>query len=563
MEGALNQAFDEISFEMGFNGEKHDLILTPEGDKVKLFELIYFQKHAPKEVLEHWNILVGRQPVQNIGLRTNDGWEISGDDVQIWLEEQGENSFAISAYCEKLLPKLQEEEGRVWWMLTTLTDQVLGEIPHMRYIDSFDVLEEPKAEPSILLSQLPDHLKERGLELSTDPEAYLESYLGYEMKPNEDPDADWRLDVMVGSTNCVPLINGYLNADNDFMDQLHADGTVAGFFCYPLDTLREEEGSQKIFDFRDKLEEVFATDEGSEVLTLTGGATGLYCGYVDFIAWDIQTALNKAKEFFEGTDIPWASFHTFRREAGTVNLKTPPEEEPDAKEQENELEETLTGMDYIPVSYTHLDVYKRQLQGQKMMPPPWLAHREIERYSIGWRMGYGEDYIDRFGDWLGTLSPKERAEYRVLFPEPVTWKGWWDDEDSGEVLEHGDFWVDAWQPEGQPKYTRQWLQQEFAAGRTRELCLFWGHQPAQDSIITKSCLSQWWIEDFYSIANSYLCMEQYMMASKAQLFGDEEIRKEILKCNDPKPVSYTHLDVYKRQRIWSIKALYGMQHLLE
>ena len=67
---------------------------------------------------------------------------------------------------DRLLPKLQEEEGRVWWMLTTLTDQVLCEIPHMRYIDSFDVLEEPKAEPSILLSQLPDHLKERGLDVS-------------------------------------------------------------------------------------------------------------------------------------------------------------------------------------------------------------------------------------------------------------------------------------------------------------------------------------------------------------------------------------------------------------
>ena len=64
---------------------------------------------------------------------------------------------------------------------------------------------------------------------------------------------------MVGSTCCVPLINGYLNADNDFMDDLHADGAVAGFFCYPLDTLREEEGSQKIFDFRDKLEEVFTS----------------------------------------------------------------------------------------------------------------------------------------------------------------------------------------------------------------------------------------------------------------------------------------------------------------
>ena len=346
MEGALNQAFDEISFEMGFNGEKHELILTPEGDKVKLFELIYFQKHAPKEVLEHWNILVGRQPLQNIGLRTENGLDISGDDVQIWLEEQGENSFAISAYCEKLLPMLREEEGRVWWMLTTLTDQVLGEISHMRYIDRFDVLVKPKAEPSILMTQLPDALKDRGLELSADPAAYLESYLGYKMEPNKDPDADWRLDVMAGSTCCVPLINGYLNADNDFMDDLHADGAVAGFFCYPLDTLREEEGTQKIFDFRDKLEEVFTNGDGPEVLTLTGGATGLFCGYVDFIAWDIQTALQMAKEFFEGTDISWAIFHTFRREAGTVNLKTPDEEELDDEAQTAELDETLTGMDY-------------------------------------------------------------------------------------------------------------------------------------------------------------------------------------------------------------------------
>ena len=105
MQETLNLVFDEISFEMGFNGEKYELILTPEGDKVKLFELIYFQKHASKEILEHWNILVGRQPLPNIGLRTG-GWNISGDDVQIWLEEQDENRFAISAYCEKLLPML-------------------------------------------------------------------------------------------------------------------------------------------------------------------------------------------------------------------------------------------------------------------------------------------------------------------------------------------------------------------------------------------------------------------------------------------------------------------------
>ena len=402
MEETLNLVFDEISFEMGFNGEKHELILTPEGDKVKLFELVYFRKHAPESVLRHWNILVGRQPSQNIGLRTEDGWDISGEDVQIWLEEQGENSFALSAYCEKLLPMLREAEGRVWWMLTTLTDQVLGEIPHMRYIGSFDVLETPKAEPSIRMSQLPEKLKEKGLELSTDPQAYLDSYLGCKMEPNKAPDADWRLDVMVGSTNCVPLINGYLNADNSYMDDLHADGAAAGFFRYPLDTLREEKGTEKIFDFRDKLEELFTTGDGPEVLTLTGGATGLYCGYVDFIAWDIRTALQMAKEFFENSDIPWASFHTFRREAGTVNLKTPPEEEPDDEDQAAELDETLTGMDYIPYTpqnaeeffaqieqWNDQDEYTRCIQALNAIPEDWRDYRfayaiarALENYAI-------------------------------------------------------------------------------------------------------------------------------------------------------------------------------------
>lgn len=176
------------------------------------------------------------------------------------------------------------------------------------------------------------------------------------------------------------------------------------------------------------------------------------------------------------------------------------------------------------------------LKDKKIMPPPWLAFPDIERYSIGWRMGYGEDYIYRFGDWLDTLSPEERKEYRSLFPEPITWKGWWDDEDSSEVLVHGDFFVEVWQPKGQPKYTKQWLQQEVTEGRKQEFCLFWGHQPSKDGSITKSCLSQWWMEDFYTMVDSYLYMEQYMMAGKAQLFGDEERRKEILACSDPKQI---------------------------
>ena len=147
---------------------------------------------------------------------------------------------------------------------------------------------------------------------------------------------------------------------------------------------------------------MFTTGDGPEVLTLTGGATGLFCGYVDFIAWDIRTALQMAKEFFEDSDIPWASFHTFRREAGTVNLKTPPEEDPDDEDQVPELDETLTGMDYIPYTpqneeeffaqieqWNDEDEYTRCIQALNAIPEEWRNYRiayamarALENYAV-------------------------------------------------------------------------------------------------------------------------------------------------------------------------------------
>lgn len=174
-----------------------------------------------------------------------------------------------------------------------------------------------------------------------------------------------------------------------------------------------------------------------------------------------------------------------------------------------------------------------ELQNKKIMPPPWLAYPELERCSIGWRMGAGEDYLEKLGTWLDTLSTEELTEYRTLFPEPVTWQGWWDDKYTGQVVEQGGMCLDLWQTDGQPKYTSRWLMGETAVGRTPKLCLFWGHKPSRDGSITKSCLSQWWQQKFYSAAASYTCMEQYMMAHKAKLFGDQEICSQILSCSEP------------------------------
>ena len=176
------------------------------------------------------------------------------------------------------------------------------------------------------------------------------------------------------------------------------------------------------------------------------------------------------------------------------------------------------------------------LQNKKIMPPPWLAYRDIERYSIGWRMGYGEDYIIRFCTWLETLSPQEQIQYRAMFPEPVTWRGWWEEDDTSEILEFGEFLVDLWQPEGTPKYTLSQLRQEAIGGKKHDFCFFFRPYPAREDSVAQNCFSQWYMADFRSIERTFCCMEQYMMASKAELFDDPNIREQILESRDPKQI---------------------------
>jgi hypothetical protein len=61
------------------------------------------------------------------------------------------------------------------------------------------------------------------------------------------------------------------------------------------------------------------------------------------------------------------------------------------------------------------------------MLPPWIACPDIPRYSIGWRMGGGEDYWIAFIDWYRGLQSKEREQYRQAYPEPDEWSGLYDE----------------------------------------------------------------------------------------------------------------------------------------
>ena len=331
VEEILRIAFDDVAFELGKGGAKYELILTPESMRIKLFSLVYFARLAPSSVREHWDIHVGRTASVGFALRTDD-YSIEMEDVAVWFAQEGEG-IALTLYCEKLLPLLVEDEDRAWWMLSMIVDQALGEIAAMRLIHDFEIMDTPKEEPSITLAYLPKALSEAGFSLDSDAEDYLEhSYLAYTRDPDTSAEEDWRLDVYTGSTRLPALLSVYMENDATLVNMYHADGIAAGFLAYPLpEDLHGK--SEEILAFRDTLMEAITETAGADAVTFLGGATGTGCGYLDFIAWDLRAVLDAAAHFLTETTLPWAVFHSFRRDANPIYLLDRTEEKNDAEQE--------------------------------------------------------------------------------------------------------------------------------------------------------------------------------------------------------------------------------------
>lgn len=329
-DAVLRIAFAAASFEMGRGGEKYELILTPEGTRVKLFPLVYFARHAPASVRAHWDIHVGRTASVTFALRRGDD-AIETKDVTVYFTREGDG-ITLMVYCEKLLPLLKEDEESAWWMLSVIVDQALGEIASIRLIHDFDVLDAPRDDTSMTLADLPKALEEAGLSLDSDAEDYLEhSYLAYEREPQDLSDTGWRFDVYTGSTRLPAILSAYTENDAALVDMYHADGIAAGFLVYPLtEELRAD--SEAPLAFRDALMEAITEAAGTDAVTFLGGATGTDCGYLDFLAWDLHAVLRAANDFLQKTNLPWAMFHSFRRDANSVSLFDRTEEDSAAQE---------------------------------------------------------------------------------------------------------------------------------------------------------------------------------------------------------------------------------------
>ena len=309
----LAPAFYRPFFEIGFNGDKYDLILSPDGDRSRLFKLVYFKNHAPEKVFDHWNILIGRQPAKGVELRMYDR-TIGLSDARVWVEKLKDKQLGLSIYCEKLLPLLKKNENQAYGLMTVLLDQAIGEIPAIRYIGYMDLLEEPGQGEEFCLDELMEYIS-RDRELVTADELCT-WYSAYEMTPSGEEDWSLREDVFAGVTSCLPIPRAYYQGDDEIMEDFHMDGAVPGFFWYPLDGIARDQ----ILDLRDEMEQKISAKAGDAV-TFTGGATGVSLGYLDFIAWNLDKVLQAALEVLGNVPVKEAFFHTYRRNVGSICLK--------------------------------------------------------------------------------------------------------------------------------------------------------------------------------------------------------------------------------------------------
>jgi ribA/ribD-fused uncharacterized protein len=82
-------------------------------------------------------------------------------------------------------------------------------------------------------------------------------------------------------------------------------------------------------------------------------------------------------------------------------------------------------------------------------------------------------------------------------------------------------------------YNTEWLLKQLAQNGRVKYLFFWGHQPSRDGVVTKSCLSQWWQQDFVVQGIKYRSTEHWMMAEKARLFNDDALLARILAAPSP------------------------------
>lgn len=293
MSKTLKVAFEDMPFEMGINKEdKHELILSPNGNRIILIQIMYLLKYKPEHLDKHWNFYSSKPAHGYEGMELSMyGLKIPANDFLIYTD-LNENAKIIN--IEVYAPALNDlNENEKYTALFIMLDLFLGELYTMEYIGSVDFApEEKEGVESIPLFKMKSYIdyliNEHDWEKTKD---ITKQYTGYRANAAEDP-KELRQDVFIGSTSCFEIIRE-LGQENIYpLAALEEDGVYVGYIFYDNSTVPDDQMVPQRADIEDALYEVC---EKQGIADGIGGATGSINSYMDFIIYDLDAFIEIAK----------------------------------------------------------------------------------------------------------------------------------------------------------------------------------------------------------------------------------------------------------------------------
>ena len=317
IDNCLKIAFGDISFEISVNKDKNELILSPEGMKHKLYPIVYFVEQMPKEALNNWVVRIGK--IGDIGDSLKlDGISYSIEDIYYKVNNINNNELTLDIYSSLFIDDIEDNLGKIYFIVFNFLDHILGEITTMKYIRKINIIKD-KLDDMLPMLTLREYLELNNYKLNISACDYLNEFYEYHNDPVPNSEY-WREDIISGTTNFIPLLNEYNSGSTDIVDEYYNNGIVAGFISYSL--LGFNDDNDAIYDLRDNILDYISKLATTDVVEIIGTANGMDIGYIDFIAWDFSEFMDLMLAYFANSNVKWSVYHAFRPNANNITLDT-------------------------------------------------------------------------------------------------------------------------------------------------------------------------------------------------------------------------------------------------
>ncbi len=317
---AVMEAINEVHMVVGITGKQPaaEFTMTGNGTLEQMYADFSLVSSMPESLREEWRFELGYKE-QISCLEDMPGLKRKAEEIQIWVEDTGRSRVHLYIRGGDFGP---DSDGET---LRRAVSFALGDAASLLLVEDITAVRKPLPGEPVSLLSLKSTLQNMGYPVPADAAELAEScLLRWEETPDPRREDQLRGDICRYASRLPGLEQEFRESgrsigDHPISDRLNVAGASAGFLCFPAGSSLSETMRQA-----ENLSAVLLRAAGRESIQPTGFCAGTRRGYVDFIAWDLETILTAAEICLKRTPLQWCLYHSFFREGKCVPLKGDP-----------------------------------------------------------------------------------------------------------------------------------------------------------------------------------------------------------------------------------------------